>query len=33
MFWITFWEVPGLKTLHYIREKKGFHSNFLNPNF
>ena len=26
MFLITFWEVPGLKTWHYIHEKKDFDS-------
>ena len=26
MFLITFWEVPGLKTSHYVHEKKGFDS-------
>ena len=26
MFLITFWELPGLKTSHYVDEKKGFDS-------
>ena len=26
MFLITFWEFPGLKTWHYVHEKKGFDS-------
>ena len=30
MFLITFWEVPGLKTWHYVHEKKGFDSHIQN---
>ena len=26
MFLITFWEVPDLKTWHYVYEKEGFDS-------
>ena len=26
MFLITFWKVSGLKTSHYVHEKKGFDS-------